>query len=165
MVHGTLRNAAVVALFILAGALFGAGHLSAGRADSPPFPDFFWPYGRVQVNAVNISPDVQPVVAVVNGHNCGAGSTKTAVADPGNPVEDTGKTVYVIDVAGDGGSATQKAGCGRVGDLVMLYFPAMHRLALQTPSFQVGGQRVNIDLASPLIFRRMALLVSSDGTP
>ena len=38
-------------------------------AQSPPQPDFFWPFGTVQVGGENISPEEQLVIAFVNGRD------------------------------------------------------------------------------------------------
>jgi hypothetical protein len=137
---------------------------SVAAADGPPAPDFFWPYGRVQLLGANIVPEVQPVVAIIAGKTCGLDQTRVATVDPGNPPEDIGKTVYVVDVLSGGTGTGQRAGCGRAGDPVTLYFPKMHRFARQQPAFQQGGLRVNLDLGPELSNRVVSALAAADGT-
>ena len=134
------------------------------RAVDPPRPDFFWPYGIVQLDGANLSPAEQPVVAFVGGTACGSAMTKVALAGQDVPAGDVGKTVYVVDVLADGAGRGQRAGCGRVGQPVTLYFPASGRIASFHPTFQVGGLRVDVALTQVLGERRMAVQVSADGT-
>uniref|UniRef100_UPI00332CC1B7 hypothetical protein n=1 Tax=Pseudoalteromonas sp. 5-MNA-CIBAN-0065 TaxID=3140421 RepID=UPI00332CC1B7 len=83
----------------------------------------------------------QPVIAIVRGRACGEGTTTVATEPPA----DAGKTVYVLQVLADGPEAGQRPGCGRDGDVAMLYFPAAGRIALEQPLFQTG-QTVRADL-------------------
>ncbi|MCC6381616.1 MAG: hypothetical protein IT304_03860 [Dehalococcoidia bacterium] len=149
---------------LLAGTV-AAVALSAAAAPlvhaDPPAHDFFWPYGRVSDGGANVSPEVQPILALVNGVVCGADETKVAPA--GDP--DAGKTVYVVDILADGSSPGQRPGCGHAGDLVTFYFPASGRLALQHPSFTAGPARVDLDLGPSLSERRFVPLSASDGAP
>ena len=50
------------------------------RAADPPQPDFFWPYGKVQLDGANIFPTSQRVIGIVNGKSCGDASTLVAQA-------------------------------------------------------------------------------------
>lgn len=134
----------------------------AGAVD-PPRPDFFWPYGIVQVDGANVSPPEQPVVAFMGGTACGSAMTKVALAGQDVPPGDVGKTVYVVDVLADGPGPGQRVGCGRVGQPVTLYFPASGRIASFHPTFQVGGLRVDIELTQVLAERRIGAQVSADG--
>ena len=137
--------------------------VSGALAVDPPQPDFFWPYGTVQVDGANVSPAEQPVIALVNGKVCGEATTLIAAAGPGVPPDDVGKTVYVVDVLADGAATGQRAGCGRSGDTVLLYFPASRRIALQQLVFFSGGQRANVDLGSELQYRLQGPMVANDG--
>lgn len=136
---------------------------SGARAADPPQPDFFWPYGTVQVAGENLAPETQPVLALVNGKVCGEATTLIATPGPGVPPGDVGKTVYVIDVLADGGSTGQRAGCGNPGDSVMLYFPLSSRIALQQLSFFAGGQRADIELGVELQYRLQGPMLANDG--
>lgn len=140
-----------------------AAPVSGALAVDPPQPDFFWPYGIVQVDGANVSPELQPVLALVNGKVCGEATTLVATAGPGVPPGDVGKTVYVVDVLADGAATGQREGCGRPGDTVLLYFPASRRMAVQQLAFVSGGQRANVDLGAELQFRLQGPMVANDG--
>lgn len=137
---------------------------SAG-AQEPPQPDFFWTYGRVLDGTANIAPARQPIVAIVRGQACGAGLTSLAEAGPDVPAADVGKTVYVVDVKAHGTGTGQRPGCGRPGDQVVFYLPAIQRLAQQTPAFKVGEQRTDLTLGPALSQRQVLPAVGSDGAP
>ena len=111
---------------------------SQATAVDPPQPDFFWPYGRVQVGRANLAPSEQPVVALIGGIVCGSATTRIATPGPDTPAEDAGKTVYVVDVLADGSGPGQRPGCGHVGSPVTLYFPGSGRIAGHHPTFQIG---------------------------
>ena len=147
-----------VGMLVLAFCAF-SGNRAAGAIE-PPQPDFFWPYGRVSVDGVNLDPPEQQVIALVHGVACGEATTKVAVDGPGVPAEDAGTTVYVVDVL----PAGARPGCGTAGDAIMLYFVGSKRLALQQPVFVVGSQRVDVDLGPALGFQLVGALVASDGT-
>ena len=132
-------------------------------ADSPPAPDFYWPYGRVQIFAGNLAPPIQPVIAFVNGRACGEALVSVAPPADGTPIGDVGRTVYVIDVLADGKGVGQRRGCGHPGDLVTLYFPRSG-IAIQQPLFKQGGQRVDLDIGVQTSHRLQAPLMSSDGS-
>ena len=147
----------LVSLFLASTAVPGA------LAQDPPQPDFFWPYGRVQLDGANIQPPQQTVIGIVNGRACGESTTLVATQAPGVPAGDIGKTVYVVDVLADGSGTGHRAGCGHPGDSVVLYFPAVHRLSQQQPLFAVGGQRVDVDLGPELVYRLQGPMLASDG--
>ncbi len=151
-----------VALGALAFSCAAAGVTSALAID-PPQPDFFWPHGTVQLAGENVEPEVQPVIALVNGRACGEAETFVAQAGEGVPPGDVGKTVYVVNVLADGTSAGQRPGCGEAGELVSLYFVGSHRLALQQPQFAVGGLRVDLELGPELSFRMPLPMLAGDG--
>ncbi len=150
--------AGVLASSFLAFAAFGIA-----RAVDPPQPDFFWPYGKVQSGGQNISPPVQRVIAIVNGKACGEATTLVAQAGPGVPAGDVGKTVYVVDVFADGAGSGQRAGCGRPGDVVWLYFPESHQFAAQLANFAQGSLRFDVDLGDELPFRLQGPMLANDG--
>ena len=132
---------------------------------APPLPDFFWSYGRIQIGPVNVSPPDQTIVAIVNGKVCGIARTQVANADPGNPPDDIGKTVYVVDVLAEGTSSGQRPGCGKAGDPVIIYLPESHRAAVERPAFRPGlGVRTNLDMSVHLQFGMPAPVVAADGT-
>jgi hypothetical protein len=135
---------------------------NAGAQGDPPQPDFYWPYGRVQLDGANIDPEQQTVIALVNGKACGEATTKVAVPGPGVAPEDAGKTVYVVDVLHDGAGAGQRPGCGTLATAVAFYFPQLGRFAVQQPGFVTGGQRVDLDLGPQLGFRAAVPLVAND---
>jgi len=137
--------------------------LSSASADSPPIPDFYWPYGKVLVNGSNLIPFQQAVVGIVNGRACGVDKTLVASASPNTPADDVGRTVYVVNVLADGSASGQRTGCGHPGDAVTLYFPESHRIGLSQGTFQPGGQRVDLNLGPELTFRVPLPLASSDG--
>lgn len=149
---------------LLAGG-FGVAVLAAAAAPlahaDPPAPDFYWPYGRVSDGGGNVHPEVQPILALVNGVVCGADQTQVAPA--GDP--DAGKTVYVVDILADGSNPGQRPGCGHAGDAVTFYFPVSGRVALQHPSFAAGPARVDLDLGPTLSERRFVPLSATDGAP
>ena len=140
-----------------------AASSSLAFAVDPPAPDFFWPYGRVQLDGANIEPSQQTVIALVNGRACGEATTFIAVAGPGVPEADVDKTVYVVDVLADGNGAGQRMGCGYAGAPVALYFVGSRRLAQQQPAFLAGGERVDVDLGPELQFRLQGPMVAADG--
>jgi hypothetical protein len=154
----TLR--ALVTVLVLASLAFGAG---SALGQNPPQPDFFWPYGTVQLGGSNIEPAQQTVIGLVNGRACGEATTLVAAAGPGVPVSDVGKTVYVVDVLADGPNAGQRPGCGHPGDQVLLYFAGSHRLAAQQAFFAVGGQRLDVELGPELLFRLTTPVLARDG--
>ncbi len=145
------------AIVVALGAFAVAGAVDPGPPGIP-----FMAYGQVQVSGANISPEVQKVIVFVNGVECGTAMTKVATAGAGTPAEEVGKTVYVIDVLADGGTAYgSKAGCGRPGDLVTFYFPAIHRVATQHPAWQTGARRENLELGVALTNRLVVAAVSA----
>lgn len=146
--------------------LFVALMMARGaQAQTPPQPDFFWPYGIVALDGGNIDPAIQPVVAFVNGKVCGQGTTTIATAGPGVPPSDIGRTVYVIDVLADGTNTGQSQGCGTPGAPVTLYFPQAQRVAFEQPTFQQGGHRYDLNLGPALIFKLQGPMVANDGLP
>ena len=152
---------------LLAGVLvlsFLAASANHALAQNPPAPDFFWPYGRVQLGGANITPEEQTVIALVAGRACGESTTKVAQAGPGVPAGDVGKTVYVVDVLAAGSNPGQRPGCGTAGAAVQLYFAGAHRLATQQASFTPGPQRLDVELGPELTFRLTAPVLASDGT-
>ena len=134
-------------------------------AQSPPQPDFFWPYGTVSFDGGNIEPAIQPVLAIVNGKVCGQSFTTIATAGPGVPPSDVGRTVYVIDVLANGTAAGQLQGCGTPGAPVTLYFPQAQRVAFEQPPFQQGGHRFDLNLGPALIFKLQGPMLATDGLP
>ncbi len=150
-------------LLALGAAVVVALALSSVSADSPPIPDFYWPYGKVLVNGANLNPAQQAVVGIVNGRACGADKTLVATASPGTPADDVGKTVYVVNVLADGTASGQQKGCGHPGDPVILYFPESHRVGSPQGAFQAGGQRVDLALGPELTFRIPLPQAASDG--
>ena len=132
-------------------------------ADSPPAPDFYWPYGKVQIFGGNLSPSAQPAIAFVNGKACGTAQVIVAPPAEGTPIGDVGRTVYVIDVLADGTGIGQRPGCGRPGDPVTLYFPKSG-IAVQQPPFKQGGQRIDLDIGVRTIYRLQAPLMAADGS-
>jgi hypothetical protein len=158
----TARKVACAAALLAAAV--GAGTAALAQ-QGPPRPDFFWSYGRIQVGAANVTPPDQTIVAIVNGKVCGLARTQVANADPGNPPDDVGKTVYVIDVLADGPSSGQRPGCGRAGDPISIYLPEGHRVAAERPEFRPGlGVRTNLDMSVHLQFGMPAPIVANDGT-
>jgi hypothetical protein len=132
-------------------------------AQSPPLPDFYWPYGQVQLDGENITPPVQPVIAFVRGTACGEAESLVATASADTPAEDVGKTVYVVNIRADGSGPGQQPGCGRNGDAVMLYFPTLVRFANETLLFQQGEERVDLSLGPAMPTRLPLPFVSDDG--
>ena len=162
----TLRSAIsgrriAVALLVCVSGLVSA--VPGVRAQTPPAPTFYWPYGTVQVAGANLTPAIQPVLAFVNGRACGSDVTRIATAVEGTPAGDVGKTVYVIDVLADGSATGERAGCGHAGDPVMLYFPQTG-IALQQPQFKQGGQRVNLDITIQMGFHARLPAMATDGS-
>lgn len=153
-----LLAAGVLASFLLALAVF-----QGVRAADPPQPDFFWPYGKVQLDGANVAPVNQRVIGIVNGRACGESTTLVAQAGAGVPAGDVGKTVYVIDILADGTNSGQRTGCGRTGDAVSLYFPGLHRFALQQATFLPGSARFDVDLGDELPFRLQGPMLANDG--
>jgi hypothetical protein len=148
---------------VLASLILGLVPFGLVAAVDPPQPDFFWPYGRVAVDGENIAPPQQPVIAVVNGKACGEANTQMAVAGPGVPAGDAGKTVYVVDVLAAGSSTGHRENCGTPGDQVLLYFPAVHRIAVQVLVFAQGSQRADVDLGPELQYRLSGAMLAGDG--
>ena len=139
------------------------GAIRAAGAVDPPQPDFFWPYGKVQVDGENVAPPVQRVIGIVNGRACGEAMTLVAQAGPGVPAGDVGKTVYVVDILAAGPGPGQRPGCGAPGDPVSLYFPELHRFALQQTTFLAGNRRFDVDLGPEMPFRLVGPLLAADG--
>jgi hypothetical protein len=139
------------------------GHSQLVAATDPPQPDFFWPYGRILSDGENAGPQMQRVIALVNGRACGEATTKVADAGPGVPQSDVGATVYVIDVLAAGSNAGQRLGCGLAGDPVMLYFVGSRRFAQQEPLFMAGSQRVDVDLGPELAFQLTSAMIAGDA--
>jgi hypothetical protein len=149
---------------MLLGVAVAAGFAAASAAaQDPPVPDFYWPYGHVQADGANVAPAEQPIIAMVRGQACGMATTLVAPVTPDTPLEDQGKTVYVINVRADGTSAGQQVGCGRPGDLVSFYFPVPGRFATAQPLFQPGEERVNLELGPVLTTKLRVPFVSDDG--
>ena len=134
-------------------------------AQSPPVPDFYWPYGTVQLSGGNISPQAQPIIAFVNGKSCGNDETQYVEPNSDSPPIDGGKTVYAIDVLADGQQPGQRPGCGTAGAPVTLYLPLLGRIAIQQPLFKVGGERVDLDLGLLLGSKRRLPMIAADGAP
>lgn len=153
-----------VAVGVLASLLLGLLAIGAVRAADPPQPDFFWPYGKVQVDGANIQPTSQRVIGLVNGKACGDATTLVAQAGPGVPAGDAGKTVYVVDILADGTNPGQRPGCGHPGDMALLYFPDLHRFALQAAVFTQGSVRLDLDLGPELPFRLRGQMLANDGS-
>jgi hypothetical protein len=149
---------------LLAAGVLAAALFEAARADDPPAPDFFWPYGRAQIDGQNISPPSQTVLAYVNGRQCGQATTLIAPPADGTPPGDVNRTVYVIDVLADGSSAGQRPGCGHAGDPVTLYFAGSRRVAIQQPLFKQGGERWDVDLGPELSFHVTGAMLAGDGS-
>ena len=149
---------------MLVSLFLGLAALSLAGAQNPPQPDFFWPYGTVLLGGENIEPAQQPVIGLVNGKACGESTTFIATDAPGVPAGDVGKTVYVVDILADGSGPGHRPGCGTLGAPVALYFPESNRLSQQASAFTVGGQRVDVSLASELIYRLQGPMLASDGT-
>lgn len=159
----SVRRTRRLAIPVLALLLLGLGAVSFAAAQDPPQPDFFWPYGTVQLAGENIQPSQQRVIGLANGRACGESTTLVAMAGPGVAAGDVGKTVYVVEILAEGAGAGHRPGCGRPGEPVMLYFPESRRLAQQQPSFVVGGQRVDVELGPELSYRLQGPMLASDG--
>jgi hypothetical protein len=162
--HSLPRGRSLRALggvLVLASLALGA-NIALGQ--NPPQPDFFWPYGIVELDGSNIEPAQQTVIGLVNGRACGEATTLVATAGPGVPAGDAGNTVYVVDVLADGRNAGQRPGCGHPGDEVLLYFAGSHRLAAQDAFFAAGGQRFDVELGPELSFRLTTPVLASDGS-
>ena len=149
----------------MAAAFFALFAFRLAGAQSPPQPDFFWPYGTATVGGANLAPAVQPVIALINGKACGSSTTRVAEANPDNPPADVGRTVYVVNVEAAGSGPGQSPGCGMSGLPVMLYFPAAGRIAIQAPAFSPGGRRVDLELGISLSTRLQLPMTASEGTP
>jgi hypothetical protein len=149
---------------LLASSLLAVSATTVTRADNPPAPDFYWPYGIARASGANLDPTTQTVIAFVRGKSCGDVQTKVALAGPNVPTSDVGKTVYVVDIAANGGSAGERPGCGQSGDPVLFYLPGMHRTALQQPTFHQGNERVDLDFDNRLPYQLRAPQVASDRT-
>jgi len=135
--------------------------LFVALASDPPLPTEARLYGTVDLAGVNLDPVVQPVIALIAGHPCGAGTT---FLNGPSESDDPGKTVYVIDVVADGTRANEVPGCGRPGTPVRLYFPASGQMAPATVPFASGIARFNVSLgAFPVsVGARVALLARGD---
>ena len=156
-----------LATLLIAAASAAAGWAALAGAQSPPgAPTFAYVYGRVLQGGENISPEAQPVIAIVNGASCGGTPTTTLVATEGDdvPEEDVGRTVYVIDVLANGTNTYERAGCGQPGLPITLYFPAIGRMSSQQPLFQAGPIRADLELDIALIHRSTVSQVASDGS-
>jgi hypothetical protein len=152
-----MRTRVTLAAALVAAAL-GTGAVAA--QSGPPFPDFFWPYGTVQIGGENVTPPTQLVVALVNGRACGQTETKLAEAIPANPPADVGKTVFALTVHAGGDGPGQVEGCGRLGDRVIFWLPRTGAFASQQPFFAPGPLRVDLTLLTPLAHRVAVPLVS-----
>ncbi|MEO8538994.1 MAG: hypothetical protein ABI577_04575 [bacterium] len=159
--HRRRKRAAAAGL--LASAFLAVVSVGVAWADDPPQPDFYWPYGKVQLDDANISPPIQRVIAIVNGKACGEAQTLIAQAGNGVPAGDVGKTVYVVDVLAAGSNSGHRPGCGQSGDSVVLYFPDAHRFAVQESTFVAGNARVDVDLGPELVFRLQGPMIAFDG--
>lgn len=148
---------------VLASLLLAVAVLRPLGAVEPPQPDFFWPYGKVQIDGANIFPTSQRVIAIVNGKACGDANTLVAQAGAGVPTSDVGKTVYVVDILAAGSNPGQRPGCGHPGDPVSLYFPEIHRFALQGTFFAPGSLRFDVDLGDELPYRLQGPMLANDG--
>lgn len=141
--------------------------LAAAAAQTPPGPPVLplTIYGQALASGQNLAPVDQKVVALVNGTPCGAATTAVAQPGPNTPADDVGKTVYVVDVLADGnGGGGNKAGCGKPGDPVTLYFPESGRLAASHPIWQSGEvRRENVDASRQLGNQLRVPLVTADG--
>lgn len=145
-------------MLVLASVAFGARWAAAA---DPPQPDFFWPYGRVTLEGGPVAAG-EVLVALIDGKACGDATTKVAEPGPGVPAEDEGATVYVVDVLADGDGPGRRPGCGREGDLVMLYFAGSRRIAVQEPAFAAGPRRVDVELGPELAYQSHGAMVASD---
>ena len=150
-------------LLALAAIALAATSAASAAAQSPPLPNFFWSYGTVQLDAANLDPPEQPVVALVGGAACGSSTTFIATASPDTPIEDLGRTVYSLNVRPDGTGAGQQSGCGREGESVLFWFPALSRFAFESPLFHQGEERVDLTLGPPLGVRLPLPFISDDG--
>jgi hypothetical protein len=160
----TLR--ALVVCLAAAATIAAATIATLVAAEAPPVPDFYWPYGTVQVEGTNISPTVQPIIAFVNGRSCGQSASTSFVEDNSDsPPVDAGKTVYVVNVLADGTGPGQRVGCGTAGAPVTFYFPVVGRIASQQPLFKAGGERVNLTLDVSLSNRMLAPFAAADSAP
>ncbi len=157
------RRQTAAGLLTAALLLLGGGEAPAGALEPPAPPLFAWPYGTVQAEGGNIDPAVQPIIALVNGRACGEAMTQVAVAGPGTPASDVGKTVYVVDVLADGARPGERPGCGAPGLAIRFWFPVAGRFAQQEAVYAPGGQRVDLELGPVLPFRMAAPLVAADG--
>ncbi len=146
-----------------AAALVALAVSSFALAQSPPQPDFFWPYGTVLHGATNLDPVDQPLVSIVRGQACGVTRPLVATAQTGTPAGDVGKTVYAIDVLADGSGSGQIPGCGRTGDAVLFYLPAAGLVSTQQPLFHAGDERVDLTMDTSLSVRLVLPVVSDDG--
>lgn len=143
-------------------ALF-ASHSSQAQ-NPPPIPDFTTAFGQVQLDGANVSPSAQTVIAFLNGHACGWGSTQVATDHPDNPPGDVGKTVYDVDVRADGSGIFQIPGCGTQNAAISFYFPESGRMAAEQTTFAGAGfVRVDLSLDTALSHRLRAQLTASDG--
>jgi hypothetical protein len=151
--------------FFVSVAIVAAAAMAGAASADPPTPDFYRPYGTVQVAGANLAPVPQPVVAFVHDNNCGTGTTSVAAAGEGVPQSDAGKTVYVLDVLADGPGAFERIGCGRVGDAVRLYLPLEHAFLSPVATFKEAFERVDATVSTPLGFQVRTPLTAADGSP
>ena len=147
---------------LLASLLLALSAVTLTRADNPPAPDFYWPYGLARANGASVDPATQTLIEFVRGNSCGDTQTKVALAGPNVPTSDIGNTVYVVDIAANGSLPGERPGCGQTGDPVLFYLPGMHRTALQQPLFHQGNERVDLDFDNQLPYQRRAPQVASD---
>ena len=163
-----MKHAKQLRAALAAGGLVAALSLAApsGAQNPPTPPSFTYLYGQALLGGENVAPEVQPVVAFVNGKSCGGGSPQTFVATEGTdvPEEDVGRTVYVIDVLADGTKNYERPGCGRPGDAILIYFPKVGRMAGVQPLFQAGPLRADLELEVALGYRGVLPQLANDGT-
>lgn len=147
---------------VLASLVSGLPAPMLAGAQSPPAPDFYWPYGIARVSGANLDPTAQTLVAFVRGKACGETTTMVATAGPNTPASDVGKTVYVVNIAASGTLPGQRPACGQSGDPVLFYLPQLHRTATQQPQFHQGTDRVDLDFDNRLQYQLRAPQVAID---
>jgi len=119
-------------------------------------------YGSVLVDGVNLQPQGQPLVAIVNGRVCGA---TTTFLNPDSEPVDGGLTVYVLTVAAGGSRANELPGCGADGDPITLYLPEVGLLVSPPVTFSSGWARADLSLISgPSLQRNLLPLIATDAT-
>ena len=157
----TFRSIRVGGIALLAGGALWAG--VAFAQTGPPQPNFYLPYGIVQMDGENLTPDVQPVIAFVNGIACGSGMTKVATAGANTPASDVGKTVFVLEVMADGSNGGERPGCGKAGSVVTFYFPASG-VASPGGVFKQGPERLDVSIVKALVTAQAIPALAGDGT-